>query len=256
MKVLIKSGAGRFLLLSAAFLPQLAWGGAICPTTIENDPAATADACGILLTVDSKLAVSVTLTDTGSYDGGSSSTFGVINDSGVSLSSLTLMGGGAGITLFANNGIRNYVSANGVPIPAYQHGPNGYEDYYGPATTYSSVDLLQESLSVAFTGELLDDTATYFSLPGDPETDFAGLTGPSGDVAAQGAIAETPEISNLSMIGFGILLLSGIRASRLLLVSARVKRVSLLCWISKSGQSAVCRRTCSAHSQHPWQRLG
>jgi hypothetical protein len=189
-------------------LSQAAYGAAICPTTIENDPPATADGCGILLTVGPSLNVAINLTGTGPYDGASSGTFGVINNSGVPLTSLSLSASGAGITLFAGNGIRGYVQANDVPILPPAPIVNGYEDYYGPQTTFANVDFLADSLIVNFTGSLKANDAMYFSLPGVPQSDYLGLTGPSGSVMAEPAVTPTPEVPVSLMMATGSLMIA------------------------------------------------
>jgi hypothetical protein len=186
-------------------MPQIGRCAAICPTTIENDPPVTSDGCGILLTVNSNLDVSIALTGTGAYDGASSSTFGVVNNSGTNFASLSVNGGGAGITFFAGNGIRTYISANGVSIPPLGPILIGYEDYYGPRTIFSDVDPSIDSLTIHFTGSLLSNSSTYFSLPGDPETDFSGLAGPSGSVFATPTTTETPEGSSWTLVCIGLL---------------------------------------------------
>ncbi len=187
-------------------LGQAAYGASVCPTTIENDPPATADGCGLLLTVGSNLHVAISLTGTGAYDGASSSTFGVINSSGASLSSLSLATGGGLITLFAGDGIREYVPANDIAIPPPLTIVDGYEDYYGPQTTFSNVDYASDSLTVDFTGALMRNAATYFSLPGDPQADYAALTGAGGSITASGT-SPVPDIPIASMLAVGAIVL-------------------------------------------------
>ena len=176
--------------MQAAALP-------ICPTTIENDPPASADACSVLLTVEPNLNVSTVATGTLTYNG-SDSTFGIINNSSSVISSLFLMGGD--ITDFSSNGIRTYISANGVPIPAAPSPlSSNSETYYGPMTTFSQVDFSRQSLLINFIGGLAPDVATYWSLAGDPATDVGGLTGPNGTVLVSTASTAVPEPSTGSL---------------------------------------------------------
>lgn len=191
----------RFVLLLLAallFLTQHSKGAALCPTTIENDPPATADGCGVLLNVGLSLGVQPIVTGTLAYNGGDS-TFGVTNNSNSVLSSLFLAGGEAPITNFTGDGISTYVSANGVAIPPTPPIVFGYEDYYGPFTTFSQVDFTNSSLLVDFAGGLLPGTSTYFSLPGDPVSDVSGLTGPSGAIVAS-ATSSVPEPGSLTFV--------------------------------------------------------
>jgi len=200
------------ILATSALISQPVRAAAICPTTIENDPPATADGCGILLTLGPRLNVVINLTGTGPYDGASSSTFGVINNSGMPLASLSLTTSGAGITSFAGNGIRGYVPANDVAIPPGVPVVNGYEDYYGPQTTFSNVDSAADSLTVDFTGSLLANSATYFSLPGDPQSDYLGLTGPGGSVTAAPGVSPVPEAPVSLMMATGSLMIALIKS--------------------------------------------
>jgi len=200
----------RTILALCFLLAGSAYGSAVCPTTIENDPPATADGCGILLTVGPSLNVSISLTGTGAYDGASSSTFGVINNSGVPLSSLALAANGTSLTLFAGNGIRGYIQANDVSIPPGVPVVNGYEDYYGPQTTFSNVDFTTDSLTVDLVGSLLTNGAAYFSLPGDPQADYLELTGPGGGVTVTPAATTVPEIPIAFLILTGLLALASL----------------------------------------------
>jgi hypothetical protein len=213
----------RTILALCFLLAGSAYGSAVCPTTIENDPPATADGCGILLTVGPGLNVAISLTGTGAYDGASSSTFGVINNSGVPLTSLALTTIGADLTLFAGNGIRGYIQANNVSIPAGVPIVNGYEDYYGPQTTFSNIDFTTGSLDVDFNGSLLTNSATYFSLPGDPQADYLGLTGQGGGVTAISisATETVPEIPIPFMISTGLLALAALKKARRIVAPAR-----------------------------------
>lgn len=193
-----------FILAAGALFTPPVYAAAICPTTIENDPPATGDGCGILLTVNPGLSISINLTGTGPYDGASSSTYGIINDSGMPLASLSMAANGAGITAFAGNGIRGYVQANEVPIPLSMPVINGWEDYYGPQTTFSNVNFVADSLSVDFTDSLAANGTTYFSLPGVPQTAYGGLTGPGGNVSVETVVTTTPEIPVIFMMAIGL----------------------------------------------------
>jgi len=218
MKITLSRAAWSISLLIA----QAAFGASVCPTTIENDPPATADGCGILLVVDQSLNVAIGLTGTSAYDGASSSTFGVINNSGRSLTSLSLATNGAGITLFAGNGIRSYVPANDVSIPPPVTIVNGYEDYYGPQTAFSNLNYASDSLTVDFTSLLLANGATYFSLPGDPQTDYLVLTGPGGSVTAASGTAPVPEVPIPCTMAIGALTIALIDMARKRLNRVRI----------------------------------
>jgi hypothetical protein len=56
---------------------------------------------------------------------------------------------------------------------------NGYEDYHGPSTTFT-LDQSPDSLAVDFTRSLVADAPPTSDCRGDPQTDYLGLTGPSG----------------------------------------------------------------------------
>ncbi len=191
----------------------------ICPTTIENDPPASLNACGALLTVGANLGVSTIATGTLAYNG-SDSTFGIVNNSNSVISSLFLQGGD--ITNFTANGIRTYISANGVAIPPPPSPLNFmYESYYGPANTFSQIDQAQQSLLVDFTGGLAPGTATYFSLAGDPATDVAGLTGPNGSVSVSAAAVPEPSTSSLAAIAATLVAFAIYRRKRKTLSAVR-----------------------------------
>jgi hypothetical protein len=71
-------------------------------------------------------------------------------------------------------------------------------------TTFSGVDPSSESLLVNFTTGLQPDTATYFSLAGDPATDVSGLTGPNGKVSVSVAAVPEPSTSSLAAIALAL----------------------------------------------------
>lgn len=195
------------LLLSLLVAVALNAAPAICPTTIENDPSVTDDACGVLLNVSQALSVSAVVTGTMTYNG-SDSTFGIVNSSSETVLSLLLTGGD--ITLFTSNGITTYVSANGVPIPPTPPIVFGYESYYGPAITFSDVDYAGSSLRVNFIGGLASGASTYFSLPGTPEDNVAGLTGPGGVMSVQ-TLAAVPEPTTWGLSLIGLMLAGSVR---------------------------------------------
>lgn len=186
-------------------LPSLLFCAAVCPTTIENDPPATADGCGVLVAVGTNLSVTVSATGTAAYDGASSSTIGIVNSGTVPLTSLWLSGTGD-LTYFGQDGIRTYLSANGVPIPNPVPDPHGYENYLGPLTTVTAMNELNDSLLLAFGTGLAPGASTYLSLPLDPAS-AATTLGRTGAVVANPIAVAAPECSSVGFLGLGLPLL-------------------------------------------------
>lgn len=184
------------------------YAAAICPLTSSNNVGADPTGCGVLITMTSATAGTVTITGTGPYDGSDDTTVGVINNSTGPISSLSLTATN-GAFGFEGDGIQTFTATNGVKI-----GTGGATTYEGPDSTFNLAGVDGGACSGTpvscspGNGTLVVDFATaigvggsdYFSLEGAPSVG-------SGIGVGGGAV---PEPSTFGALAAGLLGLAGL----------------------------------------------
>lgn len=137
--------------------------GPVSPPFTECPAVGYAPSCEILLVVNPDQTISV-LGDpnVGPYDGGDDTLVGVLNNSGASVSAITVTGPGSDLSGFDSDGICAYSFA-GDSYCSQQGGATGYE---GPGTSYVTAPSLPDSAEVDFTNGLSAGGHAYFSLEG------------------------------------------------------------------------------------------
>jgi len=137
--------------------------------------------CSIVINIGTGGTANVTSTGVGPYDNIEDVLVGVNNNSGGSLTSITLTGND--IFGFDFDGLCTYVTCNYAA-------PTGYE---GPGTSFTIVD--PNTGTVNFTGGLADGGSAYFSLEGDPTT--------AGALVVTGTTS-TPEPASMTLLATGL----------------------------------------------------
>ena len=146
------------------------------PLFPQCPPAGADSGCGALITFNADGSATVT-TDPAQrpLDGGTSVLVGVVNNSDVSVTSVSLSGTGA-FTL-AGKGV---CTVHPTPcFSAHEYGPTGYE---GPGTSFAPSG--PSAGSVNFSGGIAPGAGTFFSLSGSPITVTSVALQPGIDVAA------------------------------------------------------------------------
>lgn len=160
------AGASILFLLGVA----VATAGSICPagsgaTPFAHNPDNAATGCNIVITVNSGGSLTVTNKDNVGYDNDIptvSMLMGVVNNSGSTVSSLSLSG--SGIFEFEGAGICVYTFVGSSYCTTAQIHGTDPQDYQGPTTTLSATT--PSAGTVTFTGGLASGATTYFSLVG------------------------------------------------------------------------------------------
>lgn len=133
--------------------------------------------CQVLLMINPDKTISV-LKDpsVGTYDGSDDTLVGIVNNSGATVSAVTVSGVGSDLGGLDGDGICTF------PLAGCPFGTTGYE---GPGTALKTDPASPDAAEVDFTGGgLRADATTYFSLEGDLAT--ATIT------ARQGTLTNTP----------------------------------------------------------------
>lgn len=129
--------------------------GGAAPASASPCPAFGADTtCGIIITLNASGPATVVATGQGPYDGIEDTLIGVVNNSGASVSSLSLSSTKL-IFNFDGDGIDTYGA------PSNTKDTSGYG---GPATFFTGINTSFTSGVANFIGGLASGASTYFSL--------------------------------------------------------------------------------------------
>ncbi|MCI4657208.1 hypothetical protein [Cryobacterium zhongshanensis] len=129
-----------------------------------------APSCGIELQVGQDGSIGVAVDNSvGSYDGADDTLVGIVNNSLVPVSAITVTGPGSGLAGFDGDGLCAYSGCN--------YGPTDYE---GPGTSFVTRSNLPDSAEVDFTPALAPGSTAYFSLEGALQS--AQLTARTGAI--------------------------------------------------------------------------
>ncbi len=178
--VCVRRFAFAVVLAGGAVLSLPALTGAASAATGPCPAVGQATGCGVIITINST-APFVTIAEPGNgnpYDGEDDTLVGIVNNSGVSLSSLGLSSS-EDIFGFDGDGIctfRSFRSSVGSYCDSSAHFPTHPDtlgpDYEGPDNTFSGIARDKRSGTVDFTTALGGASSTYFSL----ESDLVGCT--------------------------------------------------------------------------------
>jgi PEP-CTERM motif len=175
------------LISGAACAPVVAHAG----VSVGCPAAGFATGCNEVIDIGAGNVLTFTLGPSGTpYDGSDDNLIGVQNNSGHTISALTLMGSGNGGGLFAfdGDGIDGYTSAsNAIDTTGY----GGNDAYF---TNIYTTNVTNDTGTVNFIGGLADSTVTWFSLE----------SAASGGSGITGTVSSVPEPSTYAMLLAGL----------------------------------------------------
>lgn len=170
-------GLSVTVMMSAASMGTAsAASGSPSPPFTECPAIGSSPSCEILLVVNPDETISV-LGDSsvGPYDGGDDTLVGILNNSTVPISAITVSGPSSGLAAFDGDGICTYAiggtNGSGFSGDSYCTSPqvSGTDpaDYAGPGTSFTLDQNSQDDVEVDFAGSgLAAGSSTFFSLEG------------------------------------------------------------------------------------------
>lgn len=175
--------AGVLATGTALALPALA--GTASAATGPCPAVHDATGCGVIITINAT-APFVTVSNPGNgnpYDGHDDTLVGVVNNSGVALSSLGLSSS-LDIFGFDGDGVCTSTFTGDSYCSGLAKSASGYE---GPDNTFSGISSDKKSGTADFTSALGGSASTWFSL----ENDLSGCVGETESATPQANVAET-----------------------------------------------------------------
>jgi hypothetical protein len=166
-----------------------AMAGTICPAgnganPFPHSPDNAATGCNVIITVNANGSVTVTEPDAAAYESSEDVLVGVVNNTGASLSSLTITG--TGIFGFDGDGICIYTFVGSSYCTAAQMSGTDPGDYQGPTSTFSNISSDFNTGTVNFSAAIPANGGTsYFSLEGAPSSALTVVVGTSSNDSFQ-----------------------------------------------------------------------
>jgi hypothetical protein len=139
----------------------------------------------VVITINADRSATVTVTDPTPYEYSEDVLVGVLNNSSLSVPSITLSG--SGIFDLESDGICTFTFVGSSYCTADQIAGTDPGDYYGPNTTYAITSV--NTGIVSFTTPIAAGGSTYFSLEGLPSASLVVDVTKAGTPAAMGAPA-------------------------------------------------------------------
>ncbi len=176
------------------------WAGTICPGGIPtkpfpHSPDAAATGCNVLITISqtgSVVSATTTVKDASPYDGSEDTLVGVLNNSSITVSSLTLTG--TNIFGLDGDGICTFTFTGSSYCSTSQKAGTDPQSYYGPTSTFSITNTSSGTVNFS-TPIAAGGGSTYFSLEEPPTASL------------QVVVGGVPEPGTLALMGGGFSLL-------------------------------------------------
>jgi hypothetical protein len=153
-----------------------------------------ANDCNLILTVNSNLTITATVTTELPYDGVEDQLVGVVNNSQTTITSINLSGGN--IFGFDGDGAGNpgsgCVVKSSPPNPCFTGGPFDQTGYAGPGTSFTNSD--SDNGTVFFNPGIAPGGTAWFSLEEQASANIRG-----------GGVNTVPEPGSMMLLGSGLL---------------------------------------------------